>query len=126
MSYKILVVEDSPTMRSMIATTLEDSDDYEIVEASSGFDALRELPRLKFDLIITDINMPNINGLELVNFVKNNDNYKSIPMIIVSTEGSLKDREKGLKLGAEEYIVKPFDPEYMQRKVKEILKKSKT
>ena len=119
----ILIVEDSKTMRSLITTTLGESEDYNIVEAASGFDAMRELPRIKFDLIITDINMPNINGLELVSFVKSNENYKEIPIIIISTEGSERDREKGIKLGANEYLVKPFDPEELQRVVKEILEK---
>ncbi len=125
MSFNILVVEDSPTMRAMITTTLEECEDYEIVEAGSGFEALRELPRIHFDLVITDINMPNINGLELISFLKSNQNYATIPIIIVSTEGSQKDREKGFKLGADEYIVKPFDPADMQEKVQEMLKRDK-
>ncbi|MFC1856317.1 response regulator [Thermodesulfobacteriota bacterium] len=124
MSYNILIVEDSRTMRSMITTTLEETGDYNIVEASSGFDAMRELPRIKFDLVITDINMPNINGLELVSFLKSNDNYKVIPIIIVSTEGSERDREKGLNLGATEYLVKPFDTDELQSMVQKVLGKS--
>jgi two-component system chemotaxis response regulator CheY len=107
----------------MIATVLSEASDYKIVEADSGFSAMRELPRIKFDLIITDINMPNINGLELVSFIKSNENYKDIPVIIVSTEGSQKDREKGLKLGACEYLVKPFNPEELQKMVMEVLGK---
>jgi len=125
MSYKILIVEDSPTMRSMITTTLAEFDDYETVEAGSGFEAMRELPRIKFDLIITDINMPNINGLELVSFVKSHENYRNIPIIIVSTEGSEKDRKKGITLGANEYLVKPFVPEELQSIVKRVLKERK-
>ena len=121
MSYKILIVEDSKTMRSMITTTLGEFEDYEVIEAASGFDAMRELPRMKFDLIITDINMPNINGLELVSFVKSNENYRDIPIIIVSTEGSQRDREKGLGLGANEYLVKPFDPDELQKMVQKLL-----
>jgi two-component system chemotaxis response regulator CheY len=123
MPHRILIVEDSQTMRSMIAATLGESGDYEVVEAGSGFEAMRSLPRKKIDLIITDINMPNINGLELVSFVKNNDNYKDIPIIIVSTEGSEKDKEKGLSLGADEYLVKPFNPEELQEMVKNTLSK---
>ena len=108
----ILVVEDSATMRSLITSTLEEIDDaVKITEAASGFEALRLLPRAAFDLIITDINMPDVNGLELVSFVKNDPAYRSIPLIIVSTEGSERDREKGLGLGADAYVVKPFEPE---------------
>jgi len=111
---KILVTEDSPTMRAMIAATIEAMGDYQILEAPNGFEALRLLPREKIDLVITDINMPDINGLELVNFVKKNQMYRQIPLIIVSTEGSARDREKGLSLGADAYLVKPFDPQDLQ------------
>ena len=108
---RILVVEDSETMRSMIASTLEEiGGKIEITEAESGFEALRHLPREKFDLIVTDINMPDINGLELVSFVKSNEAYRSIPLIIISTERSERDREKGMGLGADAYLVKPFEP----------------
>ena len=109
---RILIVEDSETMRSMLTATLEDLDaDVKIDEASSGFEALRMLPREQYDLIVTDINMPDINGLELVSFVKRNSRHAATPVIIVSTEGSERDRDKGLELGADAYLVKPFDPE---------------
>lgn len=108
-------------MRSLLISTIESLDAYEIVEACSGFDALRLLPREKVDLIITDINMPDINGLELISYVRNNPNYRDIPLFIVSTEGSEKDLEKGLALGANEYIVKPFDPSRLQKLIKEYL-----
>src|SRR5690349_9344031 len=98
-------------MRSMLVSTIDELEKYAIVEAASGFEALRLLPREKVDLIITDINMPDINGLELISYVRNNPNYSSIPLFIISTEGSEKDMEKGLVLGANEYLVKPFEPE---------------
>jgi len=105
---KIMITEDSPTMRSLLVSTIESMDGYEIVEAASGFEALRLLPREKVDLIITDINMPDINGLELISYVRNNPNYQNIPLFIISTESSEKDKEKGMALGADEYLVKPF------------------
>ena len=111
---RILITEDSPTMRSLLISTIETLDGFEIVEAASGFEALRLLPRDKIDLIITDINMPDINGLELISYVKNNPNYQDIPLFIISTESSDKDLEKGLALGANEYLVKPFDPLKLQ------------
>ena len=118
---KILVADDSSTMRALIVSTLEAMDDFDLVEAANGFEALRVLPREKVDLVITDINMPDINGLELVNFVRNNPNYKDTPLIIVSTEGSVRDREKGLALGANAYLVKPFQPEELQQLVARLL-----
>lgn len=108
---KILIAEDSPTMRSLLVSTIESLEGYQIIEATSGFEALRLLPREEVNLIITDINMPDINGLELISYVRNNPNYRSIPLFIISTESSEKDLERGIALGADEYLVKPFNPE---------------
>jgi len=119
---RILIVEDSATMRSLLASSLEELEvPVKIVEAESGFEALRFLPREDFDLIVTDINMPDINGLELVSFIRKNEKYAEIPLVIVSTEGSERDREKGLGLGADAYIVKPFDPEMLRQVVVDLL-----
>ncbi|MBW2494900.1 MAG: response regulator [Deltaproteobacteria bacterium] len=119
---RILIVEDSPTMRALLNSALEGLEvPVKITEASSGFEALRCLPRELFDLIVTDINMPDINGLELVSFAKSNDAYRSIPLVIVSTEGSERDREKGLELGADAYLVKPFEPEHLREVVVDLL-----
>ncbi len=119
---RILIVEDSPTMRALLNSALEGLEvPLKITEASSGFEALRCLPRETFDLIVTDINMPDINGLELVSFVKSNGSYRSIPLVIVSTEGSDRDRERGLELGADAYLVKPFEPENLREVVLELL-----
>ncbi len=102
-------------MRALLVQALEDLDpQVKIDEAASGFDALRLLPRNRYDLILTDINMPDINGLELVSFVKGNEQYRSIPVVIVSTEGSERDRAKGLELGADAYLVKPFSSQELQ------------
>ncbi len=122
---RILIVEDSPTMRAMLVAALEDlASPVKITEAESGFEALRRLPREAFDLILTDINMADINGLELVAFVKKNEAYRSIPLVIVSTEGSERDRDKGLALGADAYLVKPFNPEDLRRIAQDLLDRS--
>jgi two-component system chemotaxis response regulator CheY len=119
---RILIVEDSATMRSLLVSALSDQRvAVKITEAASGFEALRALPRERFDLILTDINMPDINGLELVSFVKGNAAYRSIPLVIVSTEGSERDRERGLALGADAYLVKPFEPETLRDVVSDLL-----
>jgi two-component system chemotaxis response regulator CheY len=110
----ILIADDSPTIRAMLVSTIEILGAYRIVEASSGFEALRLLPREKVDLILTDINMPVINGLELISYLRNNSNYLSIPVFIISSESSRKDIEKGKLLGANEYLIKPFDPIRLQ------------
>lgn len=123
---RILIVEDSETMRALLASTLEELEQpVKITEASSGFEALRRLPREAYDLIVTDINMPDINGLELVSFAKSNDAYRDIPLVIISTEGSERDREKGLSLGADAYLVKPFAPEELREIARELLGRRK-
>ena len=121
MTKKILVVEDSSTTRMMITSSLEDVGNFTVIEAEDGFQALRKLPEVLPDLVITDINMPDINGLEVVRFVKHSDNFSAIPVIIVTTEGREVDRERGLRLGADRYLVKPFNPEELQNLVKELL-----
>jgi len=119
---RILIVEDSATMRALLTSSLEVLETpVKITEAESGFEALRLLPRHAFDLIVTDINMPDINGLELVSFAKSNSAYRSIPLIIVSTEGADRDRERGLELGADAYLVKPFEPENLREVVVDLL-----
>jgi len=122
-NHQILVVEDSSSTRSLIVATLEAIDGLVVTESGNGFEALKVIPKVKFDLIITDINMPDINGLELVSFVKKNPLYRNIPLIIVTTEGREKDRERGIALGAEEYLVKPFDPEALQSLVERYLRR---
>jgi len=122
---KVLVVEDSSSMRAYLTTILEsgsESYDLEIVEAASGFEALKTLPHHKFDAILTDINMPDINGLELVSFLKNHPVYKSIPIMVISTESTTEDRNRAAALGAEEYLVKPFETSDLIDKLRRLLK----
>ena len=122
---KILVVEDSASMRSYLASIIESGTndrDLEIVEAATGFEALKTLPHHKFDAILTDINMPDINGLELVSFLKNHPVYKAIPIMVISTESSDEDRKRAEALGAEEYLVKPFEARELIDKLRRLVK----
>jgi two-component system, chemotaxis family, chemotaxis protein CheY len=116
---RILIVEDSPAMRAYVRSALEDQelgspDDVEIVEAASGFDALRLLPRGAFHLVITDINMPDINGLELIRLIRQSDRYRALGILIISTQATARDVERGLKLGANGFLPKPFTPESLR------------
>ena len=117
----ILIVEDSATTRALIRAVIEEIDEYETVEAGSGFEALKMLPLQTYDLIITDINMPDINGLELINFVRTNDRYRHIPIIIVSTERSEEDKKRGMALGATAYVTKPFKSAELQEVITKII-----
>jgi len=118
----VLIVEDSKSIRSMMRVLLEEAGDYFSVEAGNGFEALKALPTRRFDLIITDINMPDINGLELISYVKSNQTYRDIPLIIVSTEKSEEDKKRGLALGAAGYVVKPFTKDELREMVAIVLK----
>ncbi len=120
---KILIVEDSSSMRAYLTTLLEGGERYdlELIEAASGFEALKTLPHHKFDAILTDINMPDINGLELVSFLKNHPAYKQIPIMVISTESSEEDRRRAAALGAEEYLAKPFQPDHLMEKLRRLL-----
>ena len=115
-------------MRAFVRSVLEASDsgleDVEVVEASSGFDALRLLPRGPYHLVITDINMPDINGLELVRFIRQSDQHRDTRVLLISTQSSSKDRERGMALGADAYLAKPFSPESLREEALRQLSKS--
>ena len=116
------MVEDSASTRSFVRAILEDPapearaqlGPLEITEAQSGFDAMRLLPRARYDLIITDINMPDVNGLELIRFIRRSEQYKTTPLVIISTQATERDVGRGRKLGADAYVPKPFDPELLR------------
>lgn len=118
---RIMIVEDSPAMRGMLSSIIGQLDGAEIIEVESGYDALRRLPRESVDLVVTDINMPDINGLELISFLRRNPKFKEIPVIVVTSEGSDRDRTKALGLGANAYLTKPFEPDELLGFVKDLL-----
>lgn len=119
---KFLIVEDSPTMRQMISFSLKRFHNVQIIEAVDGLDALRKLagPE-KIDLILTDINMPGMDGLKLVSMVRQNAALRDIPIIIITTEGAEEDRERGMALGANAYIAKPIQSSQLIRTISELL-----
>ena len=119
--YKVLVVEDSPTMRQLIVFALKRIRGFQIVEANDGVDGLKKLSADKFDLIVTDINMPIMDGLKLISMVRNDPNYKETPIIIITTEGATEDRERALALGANEYITKPIQTMQILETVKKLM-----
>src|SRR5690606_17926005 len=106
--FHALVVEDSPPMRKMIVFALSRIRELRVVEADDGVDALRRMAGTKFDIIITDINMPILDGLKLVKRLRADDAYRDVPIIIITTEGAEEDRQRALALGANAYITKPI------------------
>jgi two-component system chemotaxis response regulator CheY len=123
---RVLVVDDSQTMREWIAAALDELDrPLELDLAASGFEALRMLPRQVYDLVVTDINMPNIHGLELISFIRSDPRYAATPLVILSTEGSAEDLRRGLALGANGYLVKPVSAQDLLRVVEDLLARAK-
>lgn len=120
-----LIVEDSPTMRQLISFSLKRFKGCKVVEAVDGVDALKKLQSEQVDMILTDINMPVMDGLKLVTLVKQNPKLRDIPIIIITTEGAQEDREKGISLGAEAYISKPIQSSGLIKVITEILEKKK-
>src|SRR5437867_7323195 len=117
----LLVVEDSPTMRQLIAFTLRRLQGCRIVEAVDGVDALKKMITERVDLVITDINMPMMDGLKLVSHIRGNPRTKSLPIVIVTTEGADEDRKRGLALGADAYIPKPIHPSELLKTIASLL-----
>ncbi|MBO8143673.1 MAG: response regulator [Thermodesulfobacterium sp.] len=121
MGKKILIVDDAASMRGLVAMTLKKSG-YEVVEASDGKDALTKLSSVgKVDLIITDLNMPNMDGIELIKTLKADMKYRFIPVIMLTTESQEAKKEEGRKAGAKAWIVKPFKPDVLVSVVKKII-----
>lgn len=119
--FRCLVVEDSQVMRQLLVFALTRVRDLEVVEAVDGVDALRKLQAGRFDIIITDINMPIMDGLKLIKRVRSDESYNAVPIIVVTTEGSQEDRSRALTLGANAYITKPIQGPQVVAKVKELL-----
>ena len=122
---KILVVDDSSTMRRIIKNTLARLGYKDIIEGADGveaWDALQNNPDT--EVVITDWNMPNMNGLELVKKIRAQEKYKDMPIIMVTTEGGKKEVITALKAGVNNYIVKPFTPQVLKEKLQAVLGKN--
>jgi len=118
----ILFVEDSPTMRRIIANSLRQVGFDEIIEAENGVDALEKLEGKEVDLVVTDWNMPEMNGAELVKALREMPPYAEVPIIMITTRGMKDDVMTAMKLGVNGYIIKPFTPEILQEKLRSFLR----
>jgi two-component system chemotaxis response regulator CheY len=122
MNRRILVVDDSPTLVKFVTYSLKFSG-YEVVGACDGMDALEKVSRLEsnIDLVITDLNMPNIDGLELIATLRTSDKFTATPIIILSSEGADEDKQKGMQAGATSCLVKPFKSSVLLAEVARLL-----
>jgi len=119
---RVLVVDDSHAIRAFVRASLESSGQARtVLEASSGFEAMRLLPRERFELAIIDINMPDIHGLEVIKLIRTSKVHHGVPMIAISSEGSGKDRERALALGADAWLDKPFTSELLAETIARVL-----
>lgn len=123
MSYNILVVDDSQTMRSMLVKTLKmtDLELGEILLAVNGRDALEKLKNNWVDLVMTDLNMPDMTGLQLIEAMAGDGMIKTIPVIVISTDGSEERIAKLKEQGVREYVRKPFTPELISEAISRVL-----
>lgn len=121
MAKHILMVDDSKTVRNLIAFIIK-KEGFQVTTAEDGLDALEKLyASSSVDLIITDINMPRMDGFTFVRNLREQEAFRDVPIIILSTEGQEKDKEQGLSLGANLYMVKPAQPERLMKNVKMLL-----
>ncbi|MDX2481670.1 MAG: response regulator [Desulfuromusa sp.] len=118
---KVLVVDDSPTMRQFIVFALQRLPGLQIDEAGDGVAALKQLSSEKYDLLLTDINMPMMDGLKLVGLIRNDAIYVKLPIIVITTEGSEVTRERAIAIGANEYITKPLQTARLIEVVRRLL-----
>lgn len=121
MSKHIMVVDDSKTIRNLLAFVMK-AEGFKVTTAEDGLDALEKLYSLEqIDLIISDVNMPRMDGFTFIKTLRAQDTYQDIPIIVLSTEGQEKDIQAGMSLGANLYMVKPAQPEKMVRNIKMLL-----
>lgn len=121
---KIIFVDDSPTMRRIIMNSLKKLGFEDIIEAENGVDALKKIGNNKFDMVITDWNMPEMNGEELVKELRGRDKFKDTPILMVTTRGLQEDVMSAIRMGVNGYVIKPFTPEILKKKISEIFSAS--
>jgi len=118
---EILVVDDSKVMRDMIVACLRAVPDTRFAHASSGLEAIERLSLAAFDLMVLDLNMPDIGGVEVLEFVRGQDTLRALPVLIVTTRGDDQSRERVLEAGATSFLAKPFTPAAIIAEVRAIL-----
>ena len=118
----ILVVDDSPTMRRMVITSLGSLRTVKSTQAGSGLEAIERLAIEPVDLMVLDLNMPDMHGMEVISFVRRHQSYRNIPIVVLTTKGEEATRTQALEAGATHYLTKPFDPRQLADVVGSLLK----
>ena len=118
---ELLVVDDSKVMRDMIVACLRADPSLRFTPAASGLEAIEQLSLRRFDLVVLDLNMPDIGGIEVVEFIRGQDRLRALPVIIVTTRGDETSKSRALGAGASRFMVKPFDPDEILAEVQGLL-----
>jgi two-component system chemotaxis response regulator CheY len=108
---QVLIVDDSKLMRDMVAACLKPNPALAVTHAASGLEAIERLSLKRFDVVVLDLNMPDIGGLEVIEFIRGQDTLRTLPIIVVTTRGDEASRAHALSAGATRYVTKPFSPE---------------
>src|SRR5687767_7067821 len=118
---QILIVDDSPTIRRMVRASLARFfPTVEFLEAASGLEAIERLALASIGLIVLDLNMPDMHGLEVLQFVRSHDKYRNVPIVILTTRGDEASRSAAMAAGASTYLTKPFAPELLASEVQKL------
>ncbi|HEX6291241.1 MAG TPA: response regulator [Herpetosiphonaceae bacterium] len=117
----ILVVDDSATIRRMVMASLRHLKDVRFLQAGNGLEAIEQLALARVDLMILDLNMPDMHGLEVVQFVRSHQAYRAIPIVVLTTRSDDISRDAVLNAGASVYLTKPFAPQTLESCITELL-----
>ena len=116
----ILTADDSASMRQMVSFTIQNAG-YEVIEAVDGLDALQKIEGKSIDMVVTDLNMPNLDGIELIKKLRAHPDHKFVPIVLLTTESQAEKKQEGRQAGATGWIVKPFKPEQLVSVIKKVL-----
>ncbi len=121
MAKRIITVDDAASVRQLVSFTLN-KEGYDVIEACDGKDAVAKLANTQVDMVVTDLNMPEMNGIELIKHLRADARFRFIPIIMLTTESQAGTKQEGKAAGATGWIVKPFQPEQLINVVKKVLR----
>ena len=119
--HKILIVDDSPTIRKMVRASLQTLESSEFVEAATGLEAIEQLAITQIQLMVLDLNMPDMHGIDVLNFVRRQQQHHKLPIVVLTTRGDDASRQTAEQAGATMYLTKPFAPQVLAKAVRELL-----
>jgi two-component system chemotaxis response regulator CheY len=119
--HRILIVDDSPTIRKMVRASLQELESPEFIDAASGLEAIEQLALGRIQLVVLDLNMPDLHGIDVLNFVRRQQQYQNLPIVVLTTRGDDASRRTAEAAGATTYLTKPFAPQVLATTVRALL-----